>query len=243
MMPSFIDSHAHPDSALDDLYEVNLYSLHGSMKFYQRTVKAFANSHPDLTIIQGSGWDTSILPVIGPTRYQLDAAVKGRPVVLWDLSGHEVWCNSAALKMAGITRNTPNPPGASSSASPARAPRPARCVKRPRPGDEQDPGLHDGPVRGRPSASAEGRARPVGTTAVYEADLNALAGHSPGPNALAAFEDLAQQGKLTVRYRAALHLDPTSATSPPRSRRRSPSAPSTRPTCSRPTRSSCSWTA
>ena len=210
MMPSFIDSHAHPDSALDDLYEVNLYSLHGSMKFYQRTVKAFANSHPDLTIIQGSGWDTSILPVIGPTRYQLDAAVKGRPVVLWDLSGHEVWCNSAALKMAGITRNTPNPPGGVIERFPGTR-TPSGTLR------EAAADLVTSKIPDFTTAQYEAGLLhlqkdvlgPLGTTAVYEADLNALAGHSPGPNALAAFEDLAQKGKLTVRYRAALHLDPT----------------------------------
>jgi len=56
MLPGFIDSHAHPDAALDDLYEVNVYSLHGSMKVYQKQIKAFAARHPDLAIIQGSGW-------------------------------------------------------------------------------------------------------------------------------------------------------------------------------------------
>jgi predicted amidohydrolase YtcJ len=210
MMPSFIDSHAHPDAALSDLYEVNLYSLHGSMKFYQKTVKAFATAHPDLTIIQGSGWDTSILPVIGPTRYQLDAAVKSRPAVLWDLSGHEVWCNSAALKMAGITSKTPNPAGGVIERFPGTR-IPSGTLR------EAAADLVTSKIPDFTTAQYEAGLLhlqtdvlgPLGTTTVYEADLNALSVDTPGPNALAAFEELAQQGKLTVRYRAALHLDPS----------------------------------
>lgn len=203
MLPAFIDSHAHPDSALDDLYQVNLYSLHGSMKFYQNKIKAFAAKHPDLKWVQGSGWDTSILPVIGPSRYQLDAAVRHRPAVLWDLSGHEVWCNSAALKLAGITSKTPNPSGGVI---------------------ERFPGTHVPSGTLREAATdlvtklipdytvaqyeagllhfQKDIANPLGMTTVYDASLE------PGSNAVAAFEDLAQQGKLTVRYRAALHVDP-----------------------------------
>ena len=203
MLPGFIDSHAHPDAALDDLYEVNVYSLHGSMKVYQKQIKAFAAKHPDLAIIQGSGWDSSILPVIGPSRYQLDAAVKNRPVVLWDLSGHEIWCNSAALKLGGITSKTPNPPGGVIEHFPGTH-IPSGTLR------EAATDLVTNKIPDFTVAQYEAGllhyqndvAGPYGMTTVYDASLE------PGGNAVAAFEDLAQQGKLTVRYRAALHLDP-----------------------------------
>ncbi len=205
MLPAFIDSHAHPDAALDDLYQVNVYSLHGSMKFYQKKIKAFAVKHPDLKWIQGSGWDTSILPVIGPTRSQLDAAVKSRPAVLWDLSGHEIWCNSAALKLAGITRKTPNPPGGVIERFPGT--RIPSGTLRESATDLVTKLIPDYSVAQYEAGLLHFQkdiANRLGMTTVYDASLE------PGSNAVAAFEDLAQQGKLTVRYRAALHLDPHS---------------------------------
>ena len=204
--PGFIDSHAHPDSALSDLFEVDIYSLH-SMAAYQTKIRAFAAKHADLTVIQGSGWDTSLFSSMGPTAKQLDAAVKNRPVVVWDQSYHEIWVNSAALKMAGITSKTKDPAGG--------------VIER-YPGTRQPSGVL------RESAAAlvtdkvpdftvaqykQGLLHlqrdvlgPLGVTTVFDASLE------PGGNAIAAFEDLEQQGLLTVRYRGAIHFDPGSGT-------------------------------
>jgi predicted amidohydrolase YtcJ len=45
------------------------------------------------------------------SRSQLDQLLPGRPLLFSGSDGHTVWVNSAALKAAGITRTTPDPPG------------------------------------------------------------------------------------------------------------------------------------
>ncbi|MFF8811646.1 amidohydrolase [Streptomyces pactum] len=67
--------------------------------------------------ITGHGWDLSRLrecaadPARLPTRYDLDPVAPGHPVVLFSGCGRAAWANSAALRRAGIDRNTPAPPG------------------------------------------------------------------------------------------------------------------------------------
>ncbi len=44
-----------------------------------------------------------------PTRQQLDAVVPDRPAFMRCYDGHTAWVNSAALRIAGIDRDTPDP--------------------------------------------------------------------------------------------------------------------------------------
>jgi predicted amidohydrolase YtcJ len=46
-----------------------------------------------------------------PTRYELDQATGGRPAILVRTCGHLCVANSAALQLAGVTRDTPDPTG------------------------------------------------------------------------------------------------------------------------------------
>lgn len=46
-----------------------------------------------------------------PTHASLDSVSPGNPVYLTHASGHAAFVNGLALKLAGITRRTPNPPG------------------------------------------------------------------------------------------------------------------------------------
>ncbi|MFQ5816395.1 MAG: amidohydrolase [Terriglobia bacterium] len=46
-----------------------------------------------------------------PTKGSLDQAAPNNPVLLRGMHGHASWVNSKALEMAGITKNTPDPPG------------------------------------------------------------------------------------------------------------------------------------
>ena len=46
-----------------------------------------------------------------PTRQLIDWVTPNNPVFIKRLDGHMALANLAALKLAGITRNTPYPPG------------------------------------------------------------------------------------------------------------------------------------
>ncbi|MGO0060665.1 amidohydrolase [Brevibacillus fluminis] len=51
-------------------------------------------------------WDNQELP----TRHSLDKDFPDRPVLLFHAEGHYAWVNSKALELAGITRDSENPP-------------------------------------------------------------------------------------------------------------------------------------
>jgi predicted amidohydrolase YtcJ len=62
--------------------------------------------------ITGRGWiETFWKPPIFPTRVDLDRIAPDNPVFLTRADGHGVVVNSAALKIAGINKETPNPFG------------------------------------------------------------------------------------------------------------------------------------
>ncbi|MEM7217978.1 MAG: amidohydrolase [Pseudomonadota bacterium] len=75
-------------------------------------VGAEARRRPQGDWIAGRGWDQPYLEEgRAPTRHDLDAVAPDHPVALTEFSGHAVWANTAALKLAGITRDTVPPVG------------------------------------------------------------------------------------------------------------------------------------
>src|SRR5204863_8985091 len=70
------------------------------------------------TLIGGRGWHQEIWKrapqpnVEGvPLHASLDAASPRNPVILEHASGHASFVNGVALRLAGVTRDTPNPAG------------------------------------------------------------------------------------------------------------------------------------
>lgn len=62
--------------------------------------------------VSGRGWDQNLWPERQfPTRASLDRAAPRHPVALVRIDGHATWANSAALRAAEITRDTPDPTG------------------------------------------------------------------------------------------------------------------------------------
>jgi predicted amidohydrolase YtcJ len=65
-----------------------------------------------LSWIQGRGWNQVLWPVNEfPSAADIDAVVSDRPVWLRRIDGHAGWANSAALEIAGIDADTPDPVG------------------------------------------------------------------------------------------------------------------------------------
>jgi len=62
--------------------------------------------------VEGDGWDQNLwTPKAFPDASTLDAAFPDRPAFAVRIDGHAVWVNTAALRAAGVTRATPDPPG------------------------------------------------------------------------------------------------------------------------------------
>jgi len=62
--------------------------------------------------IRGGGWDANVWPEQRtPTAADLEAVASGRPVSLTSKCGHSIWVSREILEAAGITSETPDPPG------------------------------------------------------------------------------------------------------------------------------------
>lgn len=109
LLPGFIDAHAHPVSGG---VEMNRCDLSGAVTLpaYERLIAAYAAAHPDAPWILGGGWAMEAFPGGVPDAGPLDAIVPDRPVFLPNRDHHSAWVNGAALRLAGIDRDTPDPP-------------------------------------------------------------------------------------------------------------------------------------
>ncbi|GAC1430932.1 MAG: amidohydrolase [Terriglobales bacterium] len=110
VLPGFTDCHIHFMDGSLGLTQVDLNDTK-SVAEIQKRVKEYATANPDKKWILGMGWT---YPTFGPSALPdkkfLDEVVPDRPVFLQAFDGHSSWANSKALELAGITRETPDPP-------------------------------------------------------------------------------------------------------------------------------------
>ena len=110
MLPGFVESHIHIAVGGATTSGVVLETT-DSLDDVLRKVKAYADAHPEKETIFGASYLASLFDAKGPNKTGLDAIVPDRPVYLMDHTLHAVWVNSKALEVAGITKDTPDPPG------------------------------------------------------------------------------------------------------------------------------------
>jgi predicted amidohydrolase YtcJ len=111
LLPGLIDAHGH---VLELGYARNSVDLSGTQSLDDALakVKAYAVAHPDAKWILGGGWNQEIWKLGRfPTAKELDAVVADRPVWLSRVDGHAGWANTAALKLAGVTKASKDPSG------------------------------------------------------------------------------------------------------------------------------------
>lgn len=109
--PGLVDAHCHLYGLGTDLENVSVRGLDSEAATVAVMASA-AKTRPASQWLIGRGWDQNRWPGQQfPTRAALDAAISDRPVVMARIDGHAIWVNSVALREAGITRATPEPPG------------------------------------------------------------------------------------------------------------------------------------
>ena len=89
-------------------------NLEGTMSLedFLAKVKAQVDRAKPGEWVTGRGWiETFWKPPVFPTRWDLDKIAPNNPVFLTRADGHASIANSAALKVAGINKDTPNPFG------------------------------------------------------------------------------------------------------------------------------------
>ena len=111
MLPGLVDARVPVMGLGFQQLNVDLMGIN-SLEATLDTLKNYAESNPDLEWIQGRGWNQTLWKENEfPTTADIDKVVSDRPVWLSRVDGHAGWGNSMALRMAGISKDTPDPQG------------------------------------------------------------------------------------------------------------------------------------
>jgi predicted amidohydrolase YtcJ len=207
VVPGFCDAHVHPVTGGLQVLRCDLNGATDRAHCLE-LIRRFAASDGaagGAAFVVGGGWAPVLFPGGRPHRRELDLVVPGRPVFLLDADQHNAWVNSAALALAGITRDTPDPPGGRIGRDP---------------GGEPDGLLHEG------AAGAVGRLIPPPSDGLLLAALtaglrelrrhgitawqDALVGPYLGtPDPFPAYLSAADQALIDWRVSGALWWDPS----------------------------------
>ncbi|MCX6025544.1 MAG: amidohydrolase, partial [Chloroflexi bacterium] len=109
VLPGLVDAHLHLDWYARSLTGVAAETA--TRADCLARVRARARETAPGEWIEGSGWNHNAWGGVYGTRAELDEAAPQHAVVLTAKSGHAAWVNTRALGAAGITGDTPDPPG------------------------------------------------------------------------------------------------------------------------------------
>jgi predicted amidohydrolase YtcJ len=111
VVPGFNDAHVHFFWGGQGLASVQLRDVTSREQFKQR-VADYARTRPAGEWIVDGNWDEQKwTPVALPTHEWIDAVTPNNPVWVNRSDGHMMLANAVAMKLAGITRDTPDVPG------------------------------------------------------------------------------------------------------------------------------------
>lgn len=190
MLPGFIDNHTHFMSGGFQLQSVDLRYANNEEEF-ARLIKERAEKYPGRWIT-GGDWDHDRWPSGRlPTKELIDRYTPNTPVFVNRYDGHMALANSYVLKLAGITKDTPDPPGGTIVKDPKTG-EPTGVLKdeamsyvyriMPDPSEEEM-------LEAARLALAE--ARTLGITSIQDMST---------PDHLRVYQTLKQRGELTARF-------------------------------------------
>jgi predicted amidohydrolase YtcJ len=111
VVPGLTDAHHHLSGVGFREMTLNLEGI-TSLEDFLAKVKARVDQAKPGEWVTGRGWiETFWKPPVFPTRWDLDKVAPNNPVILTRADGHGTVVNSAALKIANVGKNTPNPFG------------------------------------------------------------------------------------------------------------------------------------
>lgn len=110
VFPGLHDTHVHSLFAGLEQFRC-AFRAGASPRTILETVKGCAAKAAAGDWIEGGNWVGAVFDPGEQTRAALDAVAPQHPVLLSDEAHHSVWVNSRALALAGISRDTPDPPG------------------------------------------------------------------------------------------------------------------------------------
>lgn len=200
ILPGLIDPHMHIWTSLLNYPDVDLaHDTCPTLDDVTAAIKATAVKAPKGAPVCFKNFDPSLYPgepVL--TRTILDQLAPDNPVLVWNASGHFMYVNSAMFVAAGITDETPDPPGGTFERADGKMT-----------GVVGEPPAEQLILKGLPKPNMDDVARYIreiltacaaqGVTSVREAATGALA----GPKELALLHQLNGQARFPVRVSTA----------------------------------------
>ena len=111
VVPGLADAHYHLSGVGEREMTLNLEGTDSKEAFLARVKERVDRAQPGAWVT-GRGWiETFWTPPAFPTRQDLDRIAPNNPVILSRADGHASIANTKALEAAGVTKDTPAPPG------------------------------------------------------------------------------------------------------------------------------------
>lgn len=197
VIPGLIDAHAHM-GGLGELLESNDLRHVATPQAVADLVRREAARRPAGEWILMRNWDQTNWGGAFPAARDLDEASGGRPAYLTRVDGHAAWVNSKALEIAGITKETRDPPGGKIIRDAAGEPTGVLIDRAMGLVRAHVPPPTPAQIKRRLALAARECAR-LGLTTVHDAGVSA--------QDLAAYRELIAEGDLPVRIYAMIGGD------------------------------------
>lgn len=107
LLPGFVDGHNHLISGPPIIAGLALDAMKSADEILG-AIGSYAESHPELRVIRGHGFTSQAFGE-PPRREWLDRVTGDVPAMFLTYDAHNAWFNSAALRQADITAETPDP--------------------------------------------------------------------------------------------------------------------------------------
>ena len=199
VLPGLIDSHLHVVGTGLLLSQINCRTPPmGSISDILTAVKEAADKAEPREWILGRGWDqVKLSDHRNPTRWDLDKVSPENPVWLTRTCGHIGVCNSLALEIGGVSKDTPQPVGGNIEKDE---------------GGEPTGLLEEGPAMNLvrkhiPPTSFEDTVKAIkqASKAFSEAGLTGVVDAGIDSETMRAYQRVADDGELNVRVNMMLH--------------------------------------
>jgi predicted amidohydrolase YtcJ len=194
LLPGFNDSHVHFVDGGLSLDSVQLNDASSAAEFARR-IGEQAGKTPKGEWVTSGDWDeTKWTPAAMPTKELIDPLTPDTPVFVSRYDGHMALANSVTLRLAGITAQTPDPPGGiivhDAQGNPTGALKDAAM---------------DYVYKIAPPLSHDARLRAVKRALAHAASLGVTSVQHMNPEYadIAVYSELLERGELTTRIYAA----------------------------------------
>src|ERR1700686_3462747 len=194
LLPGFNDAHVHFAEGGAQLDNVELNDATSPQEFARRIRERAAKTAKGEWVLGGDWDETKWNPAELPTKELIDAATPETPVAVNRYDGHMVLANSLALKLAGITAQTPAPEGGV-----------IVRYKNGHPTGALKDAAQDMLFRAIPPLTHEQRRHAIERALWHAASLGVTSVQNMNPDYadIAGYNELLDEGKLTTRIYAA----------------------------------------